>query len=116
MIRILLDNGSQRSYVTEDVVKKLQLKCEKKENLNLNTFISTDYKSKSCKVASFDIELNDGQLAVVDALPYAELCSPLPTRVEVTSFPHLQGLEFADDVDTSLGSSDNINVLIGAGQ
>ena len=88
-IRILLDNGSQRSYVTEDVVKKLQLKCEKKENLNLNTFGSADYKSRSCKVVSFEIELNDGQLAVVNALSYPELCSPLPTRVEVTSFPHL---------------------------
>ena len=115
-IRILLDNGSQRSYVTEDVVKKLQLKSEKKENLNLNTFGSVEYKSKSCKVVSFEIELNDGQLAVINALSYPELCSPLPTRVEVASFLHLQGLELADDVDTSLDSNDNINVLIGADQ
>eukprot|EP00795_Rhopilema_esculentum_P003568 gene3568-9568_t len=113
-IRILFDNGSQRSYVTEDVVKKLQLKTEMKETLNLNTFGSAEYKSKNCKLVSFQIELNDGQLAVVNALSYPELCSPLPTLVEVNSFPHLQGLELADEVD--IGSNDHINVLIGADQ
>ena len=99
-IRILFNNGSHRSYMTEDVMKKLQLKTKIKETLNLNTF---------------DIELNDGQLAVVNAPLYPELCSPLPTLVEVDSFlPYLQGLELPDEVDK--GSNDNINVLIGPDQ
>ena len=111
-IRLSLDNGSQRSYVTDDVVQKLQLKCDRKEILKLNTFGNVEFNVKNCKLVSFNIALKGGQVVVVKALSYPQICSPLPTRVDVNSFPHLQGLELADDVDVD--SSDAIDLLIGA--
>ena len=37
-VRILFDGGSQRSYITDNVSKKLGLKSAKTETLPLNTF------------------------------------------------------------------------------
>ena len=98
--------------MTEDIVKKLQLTSERKESLKLNMFGDAEFRSKSCKLVSFNIELKDGQVAVVKALSYPEICSPLPTGVEFNSYPHLQGQELANKVDAE--SSDAINILIGA--
>ena len=37
-MRVLMDSGSQRSYVTESLKNKLGLVPEKTDELNLNTF------------------------------------------------------------------------------
>ena len=37
-ICILLDNGSQRTYITEDLQRKLRLKPIENETVHLNTF------------------------------------------------------------------------------
>ena len=38
MVNVLLDGGSQRSYLTEELVKKLSLDVNRIEKLNINTF------------------------------------------------------------------------------
>ena len=113
-IRILFDSGSQRSYISEEVKDKLQLKAEKKETLNLNTFGNSKFKKQDCQLVSFCVELSNGQLIRLTALTYPEICSPLPTQVDIGSFTHLHGLDFADDIE--VGTKDNISVLIGADQ
>ena len=37
-VHMLFDSGSQKSYVTEEIKKKLSLDVEQKETVNLNTF------------------------------------------------------------------------------
>ena len=49
-IRILFDSGIQRSYVSEEVKDKLQLKAEKKGTLNLNTFGNSKFKKQDCQL------------------------------------------------------------------
>ena len=51
-VRILLDNGSQRSYILEEFYKKLGLKSLGKHCLNLNTFGSGKIARKHCEVVS----------------------------------------------------------------
>ena len=46
----------------------------------------------------------------VSVLSFPAICSPLPTRVDASSYPHLQGLHLADCSD----SQDSIDVLIGS--
>ena len=46
----------------------------------------------------------------VSVLSFPAICSPLPTKVDASSYPHLQGLQLADCSD----SQDSINVLIGS--
>lgn len=49
-VRILLDSGSQLSYITERLQHQLSLKHTKFEKLHLNTFGSNSYKTQTCAV------------------------------------------------------------------
>ncbi len=64
MARILLDNGSQRTYITEELKSKLQLTEENTQEINLNTFGSERFKKKKCSQVSFNIDLGDRALSI----------------------------------------------------
>ena len=49
-VRILFDNGSQRSYITDTLKTRLGLSPIKKEKLNLNTFGDSKFKTQKCDV------------------------------------------------------------------
>jgi len=53
--RVLLDSGSQRTYITEELAKKLKLNKESEQEINLATFASE--KSKKIKTASAKVKL-----------------------------------------------------------
>ncbi|XP_028407174.1 uncharacterized protein LOC114529561 [Dendronephthya gigantea] len=93
-VRVLFDNGSQRSYVTDNVRSRLGLKATEKEKLKLNTL----------KKPGADESIS------IDALSYPVICSPLPSKIDV-DLPHLAGLELADDWEDPRGS---IDILIGS--
>ena len=48
-VRVLFDNGSQRSYVTNNLKSNLNWKPYKTETLHLNTFGEQRYRKQSCK-------------------------------------------------------------------
>ena len=54
-IRLLFDNGSQRSYVTEDLCNRLKLSAEQNERLQLNTFGDQNHRTKKCDVIQLEI-------------------------------------------------------------
>ena len=110
-VQMLFDLGSQRSYVTEELMKKLNLGIECNEMLNLNTFGSSKFAKVKCNRVTFFVSLNDYDDVEVSALTHKVICSPLRTRVDVGNHAHLRGLTLADN---SLGSSCKIDVLIGA--
>jgi len=51
-VRILFDNGSQRSYITESLKSRIGLSPIRKEKLNLNTFGDSKFKTQSCDVVN----------------------------------------------------------------
>ena len=110
-VQMLFDLGSQRSYVTEELMKKLNLDVECGEMLNLNTFGSSKFAKVKCNRVSFFVKLNDYDDVEVSALTHKVICSPLRTRVDLGNHAHLRGLSLAD---SSLGSNGKIDVLIGA--
>jgi len=110
-VQMLFDLGSQRSYVTEELMKKLNLDIECNEMLNLNTFGSSKFAKVKCNRVTFFVRLNDYDDVEVSALTHKVICFPLRTRVAVGNHAHLRGLTLADN---SLGSSCKIDVLIGA--
>ena len=109
-VQMLFDLGSQRSYVTKELMKKLNLDVECNEMLNLNTFRSSKFARVKCNRVTFFVSLNDYDDVEVSALTHKVICSPLRTRVDVGNHAHLRGLTLAD---CSLGSSGKIDVLIG---
>ena len=51
-VRILFDNGSQRSYVTDHIKAKLGLIAMSTETLHLNTFGENAYRKQKCQVVT----------------------------------------------------------------
>ena len=49
-VRVLLDNGSQRSYLTHKLRSQLGLKSLRPETVNLNTFGEETFKKRKCDV------------------------------------------------------------------
>ena len=51
-VRVLIDSGSQRSYITSELQRRLGLKPIKTELLNLNTFGDSSFSKKECDLVN----------------------------------------------------------------
>ena len=110
-IRLLFDDGSQRSNVTDSLQSRLQLKPLKTEKLNLNTFGESKFKKQSGNVVNLQLRKSEHDDPItIAALTFPVICSPLPTKV-CTSYAHLDGLELADE---PCSSGRSIDLLIGS--
>ena len=109
-VRILFDNGSQRSYVTDNLKSKLCLKPMSSETLHLNTFGENVYRKQRCQVITLPLRNKQNEYLEITALNFPVICSPLPKRVDINDYPHLQGLELADSSESQCG----IDILIGS--
>ena len=110
-VRVLFDSGSQRSYVTESLRSRLQLRSLQSEKINLNTFGESKFRKQSCDVVNVQLRKSEyDELIIVAALNFPVICSTLPAHVS-TSYAHLHGLELADD---SSSSENSIELLIGS--
>ena len=110
-VRVLFDNGSQRSYITDHIRSRLGLAPVSKERLKLNTFGESRYKTQSCEVVKLDLKKPGFDKTVtINALSFPVLCLPLPSRINIDC-PHLEGLDLADDWDQTDGS---IDLLVGS--
>ena len=85
-VRILFDGGSQRSYITNNVSKRLGLKSANTETLHLNTFGKSTHRKHRCEVVSLPIRTNDNKY--VTALNFPIICSPLTARAHLQDHPH----------------------------
>ena len=109
-VNILFDSGSQKSFISEELKRKLDLKSEKTDLLNLNTFVSKKYVKKSSDRAKVNLVLQD-EVTVVPALTSPAVCSPITNLAELSHYHHLNGVALANSVDVS---SKHIDILIGA--
>ena len=110
-ITMLFDSGSQRSYVTEELKRKLHLPINSSETINLNTFGFDKCKKVKLDSVMVNVEVKDNEVIQVSALTQNVICTPVSTRVNVGQFPHLQGLELADCFENN--NSKRIDMLIG---
>ena len=113
LVRVLFDLCSQRTYISEELKQKLNLKSLKTETLNLNTFGTDKFRKQKCDLVEINLEGKDGSVIRLKPLVFPIICSPLSSSININEFPHLKGLEFADNFD---GSQDCIDLLVGADQ
>ena len=59
-VRLILDSGSQRSYITESLAKGLQLTLDRTDKLSVVTFGSNKPQNINCKQGSLSLLLKDG--------------------------------------------------------
>ena len=109
-VKILFDNGSQRSYVTDNLKSTLGLESTKKEMHHLNTFGEKTFRKQRCDVLTLYLEDINEETSRVCVLSFLTICSRLLSRVDANNYPHLHGLKLADYSD----SEDSIEVLMGS--
>ena len=111
-VRVLMDSGSQRSYVTESLKNKLGLIPEKTEVLNLNTFGDDKFRKQRCDQIQLQLQGQTKDIEIM-ALCFPKICSPLSMTSDFEHYPHLDGLVPADQslLDNSVT---DIDILIGA--
>ena len=114
-IRIILDSGSQRSYVTTRVKETLGLRSESAEVMLIKTFGSDAEKRHTCEVVSLGMKVKDGGNLVMSLLTVPMICQPLsaqPISLARDKYDHLCEMDLAD---FSNGDDDlEIDVLIGS--
>ena len=115
--RILLDSGSQRTYITESLAKKLNLKLGDRDEFMLVTFGSEKPKRTETRNTKLDIVLKDGRVMKINANVAPQIAESIQRRpVNLKSLDNWKCLwnEFslADDLP-SKGEISSIDLLIG---
>ena len=113
-MNIIFDSGSQRSYITDDLCKRLELPVIRKEKIVIKTFENVDSKFYNADIVPVQFAAGQ-QVIVIECLCSPFICSDLTnqsTKFVAKNYPHLKGLFLAD---TSPDGNKKTEVLIGAG-
>eukprot|EP00731_Ephydatia_muelleri_P013896 Em0007g1206a len=113
--RIILDTGSQRSYVTNRLKESLSLESEQVEEMLIKTFGTEKHTKHSCPVVTLSMDTKDGRQLQLQFLTVPLICEPLsgqPVVCAAERYPHLSKLELADAVED--GDNLDVDVLIGS--
>lgn len=110
-VNIILDEGSQRSFITAKCASNLQLKSQSKEMVSIAPFGQNAKATRALQ--NVNVMLNTtGEEVIIKALIVPKISAPLKTCTSsILDMPHLKGLKFADNVTDAFME---IDILIGA--
>ena len=111
-LRILLDGGSQRSYMTERARRMLNIAPDGEQQLSIAVFGSARGTPKVCPIVNTGILLKGHPSITVSLFVVPIICDPLISQPWTSQNPHLNRLELADwayqestlEVDILIGS------------
>ena len=111
---ILFDEGSQRSFLTQDLADLLSVQADKREDICLSSFGTKRPLSKRMEVASINIKTQTGRFIPIFVLIVPTIATPLKStmKTEITQLPCLRGLPLAHPVTTD--DDFKISLLINA--
>lgn len=116
-VRIVFDNGSQRSYIKEQLKFDLNLTARGKQSMSIMTFGSSDMSVKECDLVHVGTELVGGGTRELSLYAVPVICEPFncqPVTLCQTSYPHLAELPLADPSDGQ--ERLDVSILIGSDQ
>ena len=114
-VRILLDEGSQRTYITSDLCSKLSLSPVSSTNLVIQGACGQATSVEKCPVVKFALKATDGTDHCVSAHVLKNICAPLKAQPLLSAkqkFSHLHGISFSDMHDDK--ETLPIDILLGA--
>ena len=112
---MVLDPGSQRSYVTNRVKDALQLRPEGNQHIAVVTFGSNQRNSQDCEIVRIRVKFKDGSDKEFKLFAVPLICQPVaaqPIKLCMERFRHLSQLDLADFSDGTTPM--NVDMLIGA--
>ena len=104
---ILFDEGSQRSFILQDIAQKLGLQSHARESISLTSFGAEKPSYRTLDKATVSVQTITGHKIPKSALPL-----PNPMRMPLKQFTHLKGLHLAHPITEN--ENFEISVLIGA--
>lgn len=108
--RILVDTGSQKTFITQDLRKKLQVKPIQNGTLDIATFGTTKSTTKTYEVVTFILNAVNEDIRIM-ALFTPIICTPLSNNVQLTEIPpEFKTLNIADSVEEK--NDHNIDIVI----
>ena len=115
--RIILDSGSQRSYITNRLKDERSLPIECQETMLIKTFGPQDEKLQTCDAVCFSVKLPDGKVMKMSAYSVPLICELLNGQTAALArniYRHLNGIHLAD---YSTGAEPaEVDILIGSDQ
>ncbi|VDI10348.1 Hypothetical predicted protein, partial [Mytilus galloprovincialis] len=114
MSNILLDEGSQKSFISEDLAAQLQLKPCGNSTISLSTFGNANQNVRHMDKAQITLEIETGGFIPMDVLIVPRIAAPLSnvTNVIASKLPYLKGLRLANPVTED--RKFELSLLIGA--
>ena len=112
--RIVLDSGSQKSYLTQRVKDSLSLPVAGTQHLSIAAFGSSRGEPKQCAVVRLAVRTKSGGNQELDLFVVPHICDPLTTQTVTTCskmYGHLAQLDLAD---VSREETLEVDVLIGS--
>ena len=113
-VHVILDSGSQRSYINHKVKDALHLKPETLQQLPIATF-GAGKENRLCETVRIAMKMKHGTDQKFEVLVVLQICEPIsfqPLSVCVASCEHLSQLKLADpgsniplEVDVLIGSA-----------
>ena len=116
-LHVILDSGSQRTYITKNAREILKLSTVSEENVIIKVFGSDDDEINSYDLVALELaSLNDNFEINVKCLEVPLICSPLTQGQAIDcvrkNYSHLEGLTLADD--SSELENLEVHILLGA--
>ena len=108
---IILDSGSQRSYITNGLKEDL---FDRSERVVVKTFGSTDEEAHQSDVVKLLMKTTEGDDLELEFIVVPIICEALSGQVitrTLNSYPHLAGLNLAE---TGTGMNMKVEFLIGS--
>ena len=99
-VRVVMDTGSQMSYIADAARQQLALTAAGERSLSIMTFGATQGSDRSCEYVRVGLRLRSGKDVIVTLFSVPTICEPLTSHPLVDcreTYPHLTGLELADD-------------------
>ena len=112
--RILMDTGSQRTYVTEEVARKLSVQPEGKEKLSIYTFGASKPKDIVTPVVTLVLKAKEGNTVLIKASVVPKISGEIQRKpVQLTNqFMIQRKYKLADTLPKTMESS-TLGLLIG---
>ena len=98
-VRVLVDTGSHRSFVTSKVANLVKPKAIRWELLSIDTFGQKCVNAEQREVVELKLESNNGNKVIsLEAFVVPEICSVQNSHVELVrrEYPNLKNIWFSD--------------------
>ena len=97
---VLFDEGAQRSFITHDLVNKLQFNTTRKDTIGLSTFGATAPAIRELEVVTIERVTKSNETVSLDALVVPEIATALQNHLPSIrpNLRYLDGLKLAHSV------------------